>query len=152
MLEGNATQSAYTRTNGKRYAACVAFPSRMHRLRIYRLKTRPVTSKLTLTGYILPDYPVTVYTIFTSYERRHENHQRSAAAHCRRSRDQRNFFDALERGEPGLSRQRFGLSGQFLGNAFGLPRFLSFVERTQAQKRRGQGNQRDEQDRADPRD
>ena len=74
----------------------------------------------------MPDYPVTVYTIFTSYEGRHENHQRNAAADCRGTRDQRNFFDGLERGEPGLS-------GQLLGNAFGLPRFLSLVERTQTQ-------------------
>lgn len=99
----------------------------------------------------MPDYPVTVYSTFTSYEGRHENHQRKAAAHCRRARDQRNFFDGLERGEPGLSRQRFRLSGQLLGDAFGLPRFLSLVERTQAQKRRRPGNERDEQDRAQAR-
>ena len=74
----------------------------------------------------MPDYPVTVYTIFTSYEGRHEKHQRIAAAHRRRTRDHRNFLDGLERGE-------LGLSGQLLGNAFGLPRFLSLVERTQAQ-------------------
>ena len=33
------------------------------------MKTGLVTSKLTLTGYIVPDYAVTVYTIFTSYRR-----------------------------------------------------------------------------------
>ena len=70
------------------------------------MKTGPVTSKLTLTGYMMPDYPVTVYTIFTSYEGRHENHQRNAAADCRGTRDQRNLFDGLGDGEPGLSLER----------------------------------------------
>ena len=27
-----------------------------------------VTSKYSLTGYMMPDYPVTVYSDFTSYE------------------------------------------------------------------------------------
>src|SRR2546427_4896487 len=45
-------------------------------------------------------------------------------------------------------RNSWVLSGHLLGKALGLPRFLSFVERTQAQERRGPGDERYQHDRA----